>query len=186
MTKTITSTNPRLRAAAYCRIASGEEQASILEAQKAHYTERINANPDWIMAGIFADTGDCRSKRPGFQKMLRKCRQGKIDLILVKSFSRFARSTADGLNIIRELRELGVAVIFEKEAVNTLEPGSDWHTSIMGAIARAESESISHGTCGICTCRFHHMITSSPRKGTWKKTIRFPGRPEKTIIVRME
>lgn len=186
MTKNITSTNPRLRAAAYCRIASGEEQASILEAQKAHYTERINANPDWIMAGIFADTGDCRSKRPEFQKMLRKCRQGKIDLILVKSFSRFARSTADGLNIIRELRELGVAVVFEKEAVNTSDPGSDWYTSIMGAIARAESESISHGACGICTCRFHHMITSSPRKGTWKKTIRFPGRPEKTIIVRME
>ena len=186
MTKNITSTNPRLRAAAYCRIASGEEQASILEAQKAHYMERINANPDWIMAGIFADIGDSRSKRPEFQKMLRKCRQGKIDLILVKSFSRFARSTADGLNIIRELRELGVAVIFEKEAVNTSDPSSDWYTSIMGAIARAESESISHGTCGICTCRFHHMITSSPGKGTWKKTIRFPGHPEKTIIVRME
>lgn len=186
MTKNITGTNPRLRAAAYCRTASGEEQASILEAQKAHYTERINANPDWIMAGIFADTGDCRSKRPEFQKMLRKCRQGKIDLILVSTFSRFARSTADGLNIIRELRELGVAMIFEKEAVNTSEPGSDWYTSIMGAIARTESESISHGACGICTCRFHHMITSSPRKGTWKKTIRLPGHPEKTIIVRME
>ena len=57
MTKTITSTNPRLRAAAYCRIANGEEQASILEAQKAHYTEQISANPDWIMAGIFAVPG---------------------------------------------------------------------------------------------------------------------------------
>ncbi|WP_297982168.1 recombinase family protein, partial [uncultured Oscillibacter sp.] len=83
MTKTIPSTRPQLRAAAYCRIANGEDQASILEAQKAHYTEQISANPDWIMAGIFADTGDCRSKRPEFQKMLRKCRQGKIDLILV-------------------------------------------------------------------------------------------------------
>lgn len=182
MTKTITSTNPRLRAAAYCRIANGEEQASILEAQKTNHTERINANPDWIMAGIFADTGDCRSKRPEFQKMLRKCRQGKIDLILVSTFSRFARSTADGLNIIRELRELGVAVVFEKEAVNTSDPGSDWYISIMGAIARAESESISHGACGICTCRFHHMIASSPRKRTRKKTIRFPGHPEKRLL----
>ncbi|WP_312265471.1 recombinase family protein [Oscillibacter sp.] len=186
MTKTITSTNPRLRAAAYCRIAGGEEPNTVLESQRTCYAKQIGANPDWIMAGIFADTSDCRSKRPEFQKMLRKCRQGKIDLILVSTFSRFARSTADGLNIIRELRELGVAVVFEKEAVNTSDPDSDWYISIMGAIARAESESISHGACGICTCRFHHMITSSPRKRTQKKTIRFPGRPEKTIIVRME
>ena len=138
MTKTIPSTRPQLRAAAYCRIANGEDQASILEAQKAHYTERISANPDWIMAGIFADTGDCRSKRPEFQKMLRKCRQGKIDLILVKTISRFARNASDCLKTVQELRELGVAVVFEKEAVNTSDPDSGLYISIMGAIARAE------------------------------------------------
>lgn len=71
---------PRLRTAAYCQIVGGEEQSTILESQKTCYTEHINANPDWIMAGIFADIGDSRSKRPEFQKMLRKCRQKKIDL----------------------------------------------------------------------------------------------------------
>ena len=182
MTKTITSTNPRLRAAAYCRIASGEEQASILEAQKAHYTERINANPDWIMAGIFADTGDCRSKRPEFQKMLRKCRQKKIDLILVKSVSRLARNTADCLSIIRELRELGVTVFFEKENISTTDPNCDVLTSLMTELARAETEYLTQNSAHM------HYIgpISHPAKETWGKTIRLPGRPKETIIFRME
>lgn len=131
---------PRLRTAAYCQIVGGEEQSTILESQKTCYTEHINANPDWIMAGIFADIGDSRSKRPEFQKMLRKCRQKKIDLILVKSVSRFARNMADCLSIVRELRELGVTVIFEKENISTKDPNFDALTSLMAELARAECE----------------------------------------------
>ena len=98
------------------------------------------------MAGIYADegiTGTKATKRPEFLKMIRKCKQKKIDLILVKSISRFARNTVDCLNYIRTLKSLGIAVIFEKENINTLNEDSEMLTTIMGAFAQAESESIS-------------------------------------------
>ena len=176
------SSTPQLRVAAYCRIAGGEEQSAILESQMTCYTEQIGANPDWIMAGIFADIGDSRSKRPEFQKMLRKCRQKKIDLILVKSVSRFTRNMADCLSVVRELRELGVTVIFEQENISTTAPNFDVLTSLMAEFARAECEHLTMNSA-----HTHYMGTSShPTKRTWKKTIRLPGRPEKTIIFRME
>ena len=176
------SSTPQFRVAAYCRIAGGEEQNTILESQRTYYTKRIGANPDWIMAGIFADIGDSRSKRPEFQKMLRKCRQKKIDLILVKSVSRFARNMADCLSIVRELRELGVTVIFEKENISTTAPDFDALTSLMADLARAECEHLTKNSA-----HMHYMGTiSRPTKKTWKKTIRLPGRPEKTITFRME
>ena len=182
MTKLAPSTTPQLRVAAYCRFdASGEGQNAILEAQRA-YSEKINANPDWTMAGVFADTGDSRSERPEFQKMLHKCRQKKIDLILVKSVSRFARNYLDCLATVRELRELGIAVIFEMENINTSDSNYDQYISIIGAIAKVES-GISHG---ICTGCFRCMVESKDGKGTWEKTIQLPGFPEKTIIFRME
>lgn len=173
---------PRLRAAAYCRIAGGEEQSAILELQKTCCTERIGANPDWIMAGIFADIGDSRSKRPEFQKMLRRCRQKKIDLILVKSVSRFARNMVDCLSIVRELRELGVTVIFEQENISTTGPNFDVLASLTAEFTRAECE---HLTMNSAHTLYMGTI-SRPTKRTWKKTIRLPGRPEKTIIFRME
>ena len=176
------SSTPQLRVAAYCRIAGGEEQSAILESQKTCYMERISANPDWIMAGIFTDVGDSRSKRPEFQKMLRKCRQKKIDLILVKSASRFARNMADCLSIVRELQELSVTVIFEKENISTTDPNFDAFTSLMAEFARAEYEHLTKNSAHI-----HYMGTiSRPTKKTWKKTIRIPGHPEKTITFRME
>ena len=176
------SSTPRLCVAAYCRIAGGEEQNTVLESQRTCYAKQIGANPDWIMAGIFADIGDSRSKRPEFQKMLRKCRQKKIDLILVKSVSRFARNMADCLSIVRELRELGITVIFEKENISTAEPNFDALTFLMTEFARAECE---HLTKNSAHTRYMGTI-SRPTKRTWKKTIRLPGRPEKTIIFRME
>ena len=173
---------PQLRVAAYCRIAGGEEQSAILESQMTCYTEQIGANPDWIMAGIFADIGDSRSKRPEFQKMLRKCRQKKIDLILVKSVSRFARNMADCLSVVQELRELGITVIFEKENISTADPNFDVFTSLMAEFTRAECEHLTKNSV-----HMHYMGTiSRPTKKTWKKTIRLPGRPEKTITFRME
>ena len=115
----------QLRVAAYCRVSTDdEEQLTSYEAQKTFYTDKIMQNPDWTMAGIFADegiTGTSAAKRPEFLRMIRLCRQRKIDLILVKSISRFARNTVDCLNYIRVLKELGIAVIFEKENINTMD-----------------------------------------------------------------
>ena len=173
---------PRLRTAAYCRIAGGEEQSAILESQKTCCTERIGANPDWIMAGIFADIGDSRSKRPEFQKMLRRCRQKKIDLILVKSVSRFSRNMVECLSIVRELRELGVTAIFEKENISTTDPSFDALAFLMAEFARAECEHLTHNSAHT----LYMGTISRPTKRTWKKTVRLPGRPEKTIIFRME
>ena len=137
----------QLRVAAYCRVSTDdEEQLTSYEAQKNYYTDKIMTNPNWTMAGIFADegiTGTSARKRPEFLKMIRRCRQKKIDLVLVKSISRFARNTVDCLNYIRALRQLGIAVVFEKENINTLESDSEMIITMMGAFAQAESESMS-------------------------------------------
>lgn len=137
----------QLRAAAYCRVSTDEEeQLTSYEAQKNYYTDYIMKNPDWTMAGIFADegiTGTSAKKRPEFLRMIRLCKMKKIDIILTKSISRFARNTVDCLNYIRILKELGIAVIFEKENINTLNSESEILITLMGAFAQAESESIS-------------------------------------------
>ena len=136
-----------LRVAAYCRVSTDdEEQKTSYEAQIGYYTEKINSNPEWQMAGIFADEGTSGTqaqKRPEFLKMIRLCRQRKIDVILTKSLSRFARNTVDSLGYIRELRALGIAVISEKENINTLTAESEMLITIMSCFAQAESESIS-------------------------------------------
>lgn len=133
--------------AAYCRVSTDdEEQLTSYESQQNYYTDKIMTNREWTMAGIFADegiTGTSARKRPEFLKMIRLCKQKKIDIVLTKSISRFARNTVDCLNYIRALRELGIAVIFEKENINTLEADSEILITMPGAFAQAESESIS-------------------------------------------
>lgn len=140
-------TKRQLRVAAYCRVSTDEEeQLTSYEAQQTYYTDCIMKNRDWTMAGIFADegiTGTSARKRPEFLRMIKLCRKQKIDVILTKSISRFARNTVDCLNYIRILKELGIAVIFEKENINTLETDSEILITMMGAFAQAESESIS-------------------------------------------
>lgn len=137
----------QLRVAAYCRVSTDqEEQLTSYEAQVAYYTDKIITNPEWTMAGIFADegiTGTSAKKRPEFLRMIRLCKRGKIDLILTKSISRFARNTVDCLNYIRELKELGIPVIFEKENINTMKADSEIIITMLGGFAQAESESIS-------------------------------------------
>lgn len=137
----------QLRVAAYCRVSTDDsEQMTSYEAQKEYYTAKIMRNREWIMAGIFADegiSGTSAKKRLEFQKMLRKCKQGKIDLILTKSISRFTRNTLDCITIARELKKIGVAIYFEKENINTLEMDSEFVLTILGSLAQAESESIS-------------------------------------------
>lgn len=137
----------QLCVAAYCRVSTdGEEQLTSYEAQKNYYTDKIMNNKEWTMAGIFADegiTGTSVRKRPEFIRMIQLCRQKKIDVVLTKSISRFARNTVDCLNYIRALKALEIAVIFEKENINTLETDSEILITMLGAFAQAESESIS-------------------------------------------
>lgn len=137
----------QLNVAAYCRVSTEEEeQQSSYEAQCTYYTDKIMSNPEWNMAGIFADegiTGTSTKKRENFNRMIRKCRQKKIDLILTKSISRFARNTVDSLKYIRALKELGIGIIFEKENINTLEMDTELIITFMSAFAQSESESIS-------------------------------------------
>ena len=135
------------RVAAYCRVSTDhEEQANSYKVQIDYYTNLINSNSEWTMAGIYADegiSGTQTKNRKEFNKMIRKCRQKKIDLVLCKSISRFARNTVDCLEYIRELRLLGIGVIFEKENINTLAMNSEFIISLYGSFAQAESESIS-------------------------------------------
>lgn len=137
----------RKRVAAYCRVSTNsDEQLTSYTAQKNYYTDFIMKNAEWTMAGIFADeglSGTQAQKRPEFLRMIRHCKQKKIDLILVKSISRFARNTVDCLSYTRALRALGIGVLFEEENINSLDPDSEFLITMHGAIAQTESENTS-------------------------------------------
>lgn len=135
------------RVAAYCRVSTDrEEQEHSFETQKAMYTDMIMMKPTWQMAGIYADdgiTGTIAKKRPGFMKMIDDSRKGKIDIIITKSVSRFSRNNLDCLIYVRELKELGIPIIFEKEGINTLQVSSELLITLFSGLSQAESESIS-------------------------------------------
>lgn len=110
------------------------------------YTDMIMMKPTWQMAGIYADdgiTGTIAKKRPGFMKMIDDSRKGKIDIIITKSVSRFSRNNLDCLIYVRELKELGIPIIFEKEGINTLQVSSELLITLFSGLSQAESESIS-------------------------------------------
>jgi DNA invertase Pin-like site-specific DNA recombinase len=135
------------RVAAYCRVSTdSEDQLNSYNSQIEYYTTIINENPLWQNAGIFADeglSGTSTKKRDQFNRMILKCRRGRIDMIIVKSVSRFARNTLDSLGYVRKLKALGVGVIFEKEGVNTLETEDETLLTIFSALAQNESQSLS-------------------------------------------
>ena len=137
----------QLRVAAYCRVSTEqEEQQNSYQVQIAYYTDLINRKKEWTLAGIFADegiSGTQAKKRPEFLKMIRLCKKQKIDLVITKSISRFARNTVDCLEYVRQLKDLGIGVIFEKENINTLTMTSEFMIAMHGSFAQAESESIS-------------------------------------------
>ena len=137
----------KLRVAAYCRVSTEEEeQQGSFEIQKLYYTEKINSTPEWEVAGIYADDGISgvhTKKRDGFNQMIQDCKKRKIDLILTKSISRFARNTLDSIQYVRTLKQMGIAVVFEKENINTATMNSEMILTVLSAFAQAESESIS-------------------------------------------
>ena len=159
------------KVAAYCRVSTEQEnQQNSYATQISYYTDYITRNPDWQLVGIYADEGisGTRTKnRTQFNKMIRAARRKKIDLILCKSISRFARNTVDCLDYVRELKSLGVTVIFEKENINTSLMSSEFAIRLYASFAQAESESISKNvTWGIEKAyregnihyRFHQML----------------------------
>lgn len=138
----------KVNAAAYCRVSTDqEEQLTSYEAQITYYTDKIQSNPEWSLAGIFADegiTGVMTKNRGQFNEMIDLCRKGKIDLIITKSISRFARNLIDSIKYIREMKSIGVTIIFEKENINTSEMTSEMMVALYSVFAQAESESISN------------------------------------------
>ena len=138
---------PKLRVAAYCRVSTdSDEQATSYEAQVEYYTSKISENENWKNAGIYADDGKSGTntkKRADFNAMIQDALAGKIDMILTKSVSRFARNTVDSLVTIRKLKEKNVAVVFEKEGINTLEGTGEILITILSSLAQEESRNIS-------------------------------------------
>ena len=134
-------------ACAYCRVSTdNEEQITSYNSQIQHYSSMIKSNPELNFVGIYADegiSGTQMKKRDEFLKMIEDAKKGKIDLIIAKSISRFARNTVDTLNTVRLLRGLNVDVYFEKENIHTLNMDSEMFLTLYSAFAQAESESTS-------------------------------------------
>jgi len=137
----------RKRVAAYARVSTdNEEQLSSYEAQVDYYTSHIRSKPDWQFAGIYTDEGisaTSTKNREGFNRMVVDALSGKIDLIITKSVSRFARNTVDSLTTVRRLKEKGIEVYFEKENIWTLDSKGELLITIMSSLAQEESRSIS-------------------------------------------
>lgn len=153
-----------LRVAAYCRVSTLlEQQEGSYEAQISYYTEKIKSNPNWKLAGIYADDGKSATntkKRDDFNTMIEDCMAGKIDMVITKSVSRFARNTVDCLQNIRKLKERNIPIFFEKEGVNTMESAGELLITILSSQAQEESRNLSENTRWGLMRRFENGIIS--------------------------
>ena len=147
MLKGIYESEKKLRVAAYCRVSTAKgEQESSYKTQVAYFKEVIAYHPNWEMVEIYSDygiTGTSWEKRKDFSRMIEDCKEGKIDLVLVKSLSRFARNTLDSLRCIRMLKERNIGVWFDEERINTLEENGEMLITVLSAMAQEESRNIS-------------------------------------------
>lgn len=148
--RTIAAAPPRkdtLRVAAYCRVSTLlETQGPSLEIQRSHFEQYIRTHPGWVSAGVYLEAGVSATGvggRPALQKLLADCGAGRIDLIVTKSVSRFARNTTDCLSMVRQLTALGVAIRFEKERIDTGTMGSEFMLAVLACLAEDESRSLS-------------------------------------------
>ena len=145
-----TARSHRLRLAAYCRVSTDQEdQLQSFENQKTYFEEYASRHPEYILAGLYADEGISGTNtrhRDDFNRMIADCEAGKIDVVITKSISRFARNTADCLMYARKLKDLGIAVIFEKEGINTMDGSGELLFTILSSLAQEESRSISENT----------------------------------------
>lgn len=141
------NSNNKLKVAAYCRVSTdGEEQLNSFTSQMKYYKEKIESNPDWTLVNVYADeaiTGTKVELREGFKTMINDAMNDKIDIIMTKSISRFARNTVDTLNYVRKLKENNVAVFFEEENINTLTMDGELLLTILSSVAQQEVQNIS-------------------------------------------
>lgn len=182
----------KLRVAPYARVSTDhEEQESSYEAQVKHFTQLIESHDDWELVDIYADPGlsGKNVKRKNFQRLMNDCLQGKVDMIITKSVSRFARNTLDCVQCVRKLKELGIKVYFEKENLDTLQESSEFVLTIMASLAEEESRSISNNIRWSVKKRFengevimttaHFLGYTKEKKGGALKIV-----PEEAITVR--
>lgn len=137
----------RIRVGVYVRVSTdSEEQLLSYNSQLAHYKQLVQGNPDWELVDMYADesiSGTQTSNRINFQRMISDAVNGKLDMVITKSISRFARNTLDTLKYVRLLKENNVAIFFEKENINTLTMNGEMLLVILSSLAQQESESIS-------------------------------------------
>ncbi|HCA21097.1 MAG TPA: recombinase family protein [Lachnospiraceae bacterium] len=137
----------KIRVAAYCRVSTDqEEQLNSFENQVEYYTKYINEKAEYQLVDIYADegiSGTNTKKREGFNRMIADCEAGKIDLVITKSISRFARNTQDCLTYSRKLKGLGIGIIFEKENISTMDASGELLFTILSSLAQEESRNIS-------------------------------------------
>lgn len=137
----------KLKVAAYCRVSTAQEQQeNSYLSQIMYYSEKIKSNKEWHFVDVYADegiSGTSTKNRNDFKKLLLDCKKGKIDLILTKSISRFARNTVDLLQTIRKLKEKNIGVYFEKENINTLDATGEILITILSSLAQEESRNLS-------------------------------------------
>lgn len=164
----------KLRVAAYARVSTEEDdQANSFKAQIDEYTERISSNPEWEFIGMFADkgiTGTQAKKRPEFMRMVELGMEGKIDLILVKSISRFSRNTVDVLTTVRELRNRGCIIFFEKENIRSDDTKIDFVLTVLSSVAQEESRSISTNVKWSVEKKFKNGIAHVSRLYGYRKS----------------
>ena len=164
----LTSVPKKLHVAAYCRVSKDSENLlHSLSAQISYYNDYIQGNTEWIFSGVYADesiTGTNTRQRKEFQRMMQDCENGKIDIILCKSISRFARNTVDFLKAVRKLRELGIAVIFDREHINTLTADGEFLLTILASYAEEESISTSQNIKVAKRNKYKLGIMDTPRR----------------------
>ena len=184
----------KLRMAAYCRVSTDqEEQLLSYENQVNYYTNYISENPFYEYAGTYEDEGISGTnikKRDEFNRMIADYRAGKIDMIITKSISRFARNTLDCLNYVRELKDLGIGIIFEKENINPLDAKGEVLLTILSSLAQDESQSVSEN----CTWRIRRRFETGKHKMGTKRFLGYDAdengklvinRQQKPIVVRL-
>ncbi|MDD2979126.1 MAG: recombinase family protein [Hespellia sp.] len=137
----------RKRVAAYARVSKDSERLlHSLSAQVSYYSSLIQKNPEWVYAGVYCDegiTGTIAEKRDGFNRLIADCDAGKIDMVIVKAISRFARNTVDLLETVRHLKDIGVAVWFEREKINSMSDDGELMLTLLASFAQEESRSMS-------------------------------------------
>lgn len=163
----VSDSHSEKRVAAYCRVSTdSDEQSLSYDAQISHYKSYIRQHPGWRLAGIYADegiTGTSTRNRLEFHHMIEDCASGRLDMIVTKSISRFARNTVDCLKYIRLLKNQGIAIYFEKENINTLDASGEILITIMASLAQQESESLSQNVRLGLEYRYKQGVVRTPR-----------------------